>query len=270
MSRPLRALVGVALVAGLFLVGRGLGPAAALAQGTTSGGSCRPGSACSVGSLTSTGSAVVGALTADGGFIHWGLLVDGGIRSSAASGGKAFEVVTSGAAIDYGAGASDQCSSDSTTITCTAPITSTGLVKGGTLATGSSVGVAASSTMLELTAGWGLSDAPGTEAIKASSGTALTAAGSSLACFKNLTTNKACVDLNGAYHFMGNPSLPTCAGPDGGYPGIEGKVSRDVLSGVATGKRTKLCVCTSDGALTYVWQNLATATLGTATTCGTE
>lgn len=61
-----------------------------------------------------------------------------------------------------------------------------------------------------------------------------------------------------------NSSLDTCTA------GIEGEVSRDVLSGVATGKRTKICVCTSDGSSVYKWQNLATGTLGTTTTCGTE
>jgi hypothetical protein len=50
----------------------------------------------------------------------------------------------------------------------------------------------------------------------------------------------------------------------------EGMQSVDVLSGLATGKRTKLCFCTSSGASVYVWQNVVTGTLGTTTTCGTE
>jgi hypothetical protein len=53
----------------------------------------------------------------------------------------------------------------------------------------------------------------------------------------------------------------------------EGTVASDVASGsTTTSKRTKLCYCTSDGAGSpaYAWQNLATATLGTTTTCGTE
>lgn len=70
---------------------------------------------------------------------------------------------------------------------------------------------------------------------------------------------------SGQVTIVANPALATCAA------GIEGAISRDVLSGVATGKRTKLCLCTSDGAGAYVWQNLATGTLGaSATTCGTE
>jgi hypothetical protein len=63
---------------------------------------------------------------------------------------------------------------------------------------------------------------------------------------------------------LGNPTLATCA------VGIEGQISRDVASGIATGKRTKLCLCTSDGSSTYKWQNIATGTLGTTTACGTE
>lgn len=59
-------------------------------------------------------------------------------------------------------------------------------------------------------------------------------------------------------------TLGTCAS------GIEGTIQTDVLSGAATGKRTKVCLCTSDGASTYAWQNIATATIGTTTACGTE
>lgn len=70
--------------------------------------------------------------------------------------------------------------------------------------------------------------------------------------------------IGGQIHQKGNPSLLTCAA------GLEGMLSRDVLSGVATGKRTKLCLCTSAGASDYVWQNVVTGTLGTTTTCGSE
>lgn len=59
-------------------------------------------------------------------------------------------------------------------------------------------------------------------------------------------------------------TLSTCSSA------LEGRLESDALSGVATGKRTKLCLCTSSGASVYVWQNLATGTLGTTTTCGTE
>jgi hypothetical protein len=61
-------------------------------------------------------------------------------------------------------------------------------------------------------------------------------------------------------------ALTTCAS------GIEGAIMRDSAAGGTTGKRTKLCLCTSDGAGSpaYAWQNLATGTIGNTTTCGTE
>lgn len=92
----------------------------------------------------------------------------------------------------------------------------------------------------------------------------LTTAGGKLVQVLTAGVEKSHIDIDGSYRFAGNPTLQTCAA------GIEGKVSRDVLSGLATAKRTKLCLCTSNGSSVYVWQNLATATLGTATTCGTE
>lgn len=54
---------------------------------------------------------------------------------------------------------------------------------------------------------------------------------------------------------------------------LEWTVKADVTTGTGTGRRTKLCLCTSDGAFlmpTYTWQNLATGTVGTATTCIVE
>jgi hypothetical protein len=59
-------------------------------------------------------------------------------------------------------------------------------------------------------------------------------------------------------------ALSTCAA------GIEGHLERDVLAGASTGKRTKLCLCTSDGAGAYAWQNVASGTLGSSTACGAE
>lgn len=60
-------------------------------------------------------------------------------------------------------------------------------------------------------------------------------------------------------------ALVTCA------VAIEGTIATDILSGSsATTKRTKLCLCSSDGSGAYKWQNLATGTLGTTTTCGSE
>lgn len=81
--------------------------------------------------------------------------------------------------------------------------------------------------------------------------------------FWHNATNDA-LELNGQARLIENAALATCS------ESLEGTLSRDVLSGVATGKRTKLCLCTSSGASVYAWQNVATGTLGTTTTCGTE
>ncbi len=59
-------------------------------------------------------------------------------------------------------------------------------------------------------------------------------------------------------------TLPTCS------VAIEFKMASDILSGINTGKRSKLCMCTSNGSAVYAWQNMATGTIGTSTTCGTE
>lgn len=61
-------------------------------------------------------------------------------------------------------------------------------------------------------------------------------------------------------------TLPTCTSA------LEWTQLPDAASGVSTSKRSKMCMCTSDGGGTpaYAWQNLATGTIGTTTTCGTE
>lgn len=58
-------------------------------------------------------------------------------------------------------------------------------------------------------------------------------------------------------------TLPTCAAA------LEGLSLVDAASGGTSGSRTRRCLCTSDGGGTpaYAWQNLATATVGTTTTC---
>ena len=59
-------------------------------------------------------------------------------------------------------------------------------------------------------------------------------------------------------------TLPTCA------VGLQWAMLPDAASGTATGKRSKMCLCTSNGSSVYAWQNIATGTIGTTTTCGTE
>lgn len=58
-------------------------------------------------------------------------------------------------------------------------------------------------------------------------------------------------------------ALPTCAA------GVEGRIVRDTLAGGTTGARTRVCLCTSDGAGSpaYAWQNIVSGTVGTTTTC---
>jgi hypothetical protein len=57
-------------------------------------------------------------------------------------------------------------------------------------------------------------------------------------------------------------TLDTCSST------IEGATQRQG-GAASSGVRTKLCLCTSDGAATpaYAWQNIATAAVGNATTC---
>lgn len=58
-------------------------------------------------------------------------------------------------------------------------------------------------------------------------------------------------------------SLATCASA------TEGNISRDTLAGGTTGHRTRVCLCTSNGAGTpaYAWQNVVSGTVGTTSTC---
>lgn len=62
---------------------------------------------------------------------------------------------------------------------------------------------------------------------------------------------------------MGPQTLLTCDAT------IEWAVAMDATSGGTTGARSRGCMCTSNGAGTpaYAWQNLATGTVGTSTTC---
>lgn len=58
--------------------------------------------------------------------------------------------------------------------------------------------------------------------------------------------------------------LPTCAA------GLEGlKRWPTTTGGTGTSSRTRVCVCTSDGAAspTYAWVNSSSGTVGTASTC---
>lgn len=58
-------------------------------------------------------------------------------------------------------------------------------------------------------------------------------------------------------------TLATCAS------GLEWTLAADAASGVSTGARSRMCMCTSDGAGSpaYAWQNIVTANVGNTTTC---
>ncbi len=56
-------------------------------------------------------------------------------------------------------------------------------------------------------------------------------------------------------------TLALCYGP------TEGMVQFDATTGRTTGKRTKSCICSSDGFANYAWQDLATGILGTESAC---
>lgn len=51
--------------------------------------------------------------------------------------------------------------------------------------------------------------------------------------------------------------------------GAEGVIRQDRLAGGTTGARTRLCLCTSDGAGSpaYAWQNIISGTVGTSSVC---
>jgi hypothetical protein len=82
-------------------------------------------------------------------------------------------------------------------------------------------------------------------------------------------TSTARITLSSGSVDLGNPlkvqsaTLATCAS------GTEGNISRDAAAGGTSGHRTRVCLCTSDGAGTpgYKWQNMVSGTLGTTTTC---
>ncbi len=275
--RALRWLAPVAVLAGLFYGASQLAPKAVEAAalhipavylgglasgggGLLGGGNCSSSSAsCAVAAFTSTTLAATTGAFSDT------------VTITKASGSNALALATSGSRIDFGAGASDYASSDGTYVIFAGPIK-----------TGNQIRLVATTTEPLITNGSNLSlasvDALGLRGGAANGATAtgvavtnfpsLTTAGAEMLSLypDNAATKKAAIDKDGTYIFYGNPTLRTCAAA------IEGAVSRDVASGVSTGKRTKLCLCTSDGAGSpaYVWQNLATGTLGSTTTCGSE
>jgi hypothetical protein len=85
-------------------------------------------------------------------------------------------------------------------------------------------------------------------------------AGQQLLQVQNNSTVKFNVDKDGSFG-AAFATLQTCAAA------LEGLLSLDVASGVATAARTRLCLCTSNGSSVYAWQNVVSGTVGTTTTC---
>jgi hypothetical protein len=78
----------------------------------------------------------------------------------------------------------------------------------------------------------------------------------------NLTTLKVKIHASGGIQQTA-ATLATCAAAN------EGRFDTDAAGGGTSGHRTKVCLCTSNGAGTpvYAWVNLGSGTVGTTTTC---
>lgn len=104
-------------------------------------------------------------------------------------------------------------------------------------------------------------------AIKLGNNATLSTAGAKMVSFQNNGTEKAFVDLNGSIAMVTSPTLQTCASA------LEGLMTRG--AGGTSGARTKICLCTSDGAGSpaYAWKNISdifaldASSVGTTTTC---
>lgn len=172
-----------------------------------------------------------------------------GFVSTVASGSNAFGVSTNGARIDYGAGANDYASSDGTTVAFAGPIAATSVTTAlvTTTATSGNIG-------MQMVTGSKLCLGASTGCIKNDAFSQL-----DLSEFATAYTNGA----NFVARTVGSVSY-TCAANQ------EGLVVRDNASGgTNSGHRTRICICTSDGAASpaYAFQNMVTGTVGTTTSC---
>lgn len=199
--------------------------------------------------------------------------------STAASGSNGFACTVDGCRFDLGTGANDYWYSASGNLTTPGAIVSTGGSVSGTA-------FAAYGTASAVLRG-GIGDGATAIGVKIQNFNALTTPGAKIVSFysDNGTTEKASIDKDGVVnasggfssplaissalrlHLTASPALPTCTA------GFEGGLYRQ--SGGTSGARTKLCLCTSDGAGTpaYAWKNISViaaseaASIGDATTC---
>jgi hypothetical protein len=187
-----------------------------------------------------------------------------GLRASsytatAASGSNGFSCTTNGCRFDIGTGASDHFTSDGSVIE-----TSTHIRANRFIAT-AGVYEASSGSSVLIRSGQSTGTAATTPAYRfAVNPATLSTAGDLVATFyrDNGTTSVLSIDKDGAVLPVGG-TLRTCASA------LEGLIARDSAAGGTTGNRTRVCVCTSDGAGTpaYAWVNLGSGTVGNTTTC---
>jgi len=195
--------------------------------------------------------------------------------STAPSGVTGFGCRTNGCRIDFGAGLFDYMSSDGNGI-----IQGAGHFQADSIRTQLVTRTAAA----ELSLRGNVADGASAVALKLGNANALSTTGAKIAAFYNdanvterayidkdgnawlsgVVTGAAGVSTQGSLRMTTGVALPTCA------PGVEGYIYRQAGSGgTNTGLVTKLCLCTSNGAVSpvYSWQNIVVGTTGTSTTC---
>lgn len=230
------------------------GGAAGRSAGCT--GNCRFASVATTTNVVAGSSVGAGTTVTAGTSITAGTTVTAGTKfiSSAASGANGLQLSTNGARADLGGGASDYLDSDGTRIRTGGELNVQGLLY--------SLDYQRSGSATLLMKG---TPADGAAAVGFRLDTyfALTTVGAKIGCWANAGTDKACIDRNGGIT-PGQATLDTCSSAN------EGLVIRAASTGgTGTSARTRLCICTSDGAASpaYAWQNIATGTVGNTTDC---
>lgn len=193
----------------------------------------------------------------------------GTISSSVASGSNAVAVITNGARIDFGAGASDYASSDGTTVTYAGPLTATGLL--------SATGAAGDVTL----GGGDLTSSLATQtfniisALNAATASA-TVAAITLAPSATLDANDLVVEINSA---AGTSLLSVDLEGDvlvtgsitSGSTLTRGTITLASGTGTATVLAGAICTCTDTAATPVILRcNVATTTLTASEVTGTS
>lgn len=206
-------------------------------------------------------------------------------KSTAASGSNAFTVNTNGARIDVGTGAGDYFYSNGTNIGANASLYpqtdathALGLTTNRWNAYIRDILDGNNTTRLQFVSGGGninkSNSAAGWAGPEHITDTANTGSGSGiLEEWREAGSVRAQLYESGTLSLAGDIVTPTLRPSAGALPTCssttEGYTRRDSAAGGTTGARTRLCICTSDGAGTpaYAWVNLGSGTVGTDTTC---